>query len=187
MLMIKKKLQTILQRRVRSAFSLLEIMVILFIISLGLVGVLSLIIQNIQSQSYNKNNFIAYQLAQEGVELIRQVRDSNWKNGVNFGTNLVPLSSFVGEYYMDYQDTIPHDASSNPTLLTVLKQDSYGFYFHDATSPAANTPFSRLIRITDLSENDFRVNSIVTWQDHNRDYSYDLETFLYDWRYITNK
>jgi len=182
MLLIKKKLQTFLARRVRSAFSLVEIVVILFIISLGLVGILSLIIQNIQSQSYNKNNFIAYQLAQEGVELIRQVRDSNWKNGVNFGTNLVPLSGFVAEYYMDYRDTMPHDASSNPTLLTILKQDSAGFYFHGATSAATTTPFSRLIRVTDLSENNFRVNSLVSWQDHNRNYSYDLETFLYDWR-----
>lgn len=160
----------------KGGFSLVEILTVLFIVSLGLVGVLSLIIQNIQSQSYNKNNLIAYQLAQEGIELIRKVRDSNWKAEASFDTDLAP-----GYYYMDYLDSVPQDASSNPALLTVLKQDEQGFYFHDSLSSATSSGFSRLITIQGTSDY-LQVISQVSWIDHSRNYTYDLETRLYDWR-----
>jgi Tfp pilus assembly protein PilV len=168
-------------RRSRRAFSLVEIIVILFIISLGLMAILSLIIQNIQSQSYNRNNLTAYQLAQEGIEMIRKVRDSNWKVSAAFTLGLATTTGTTYQNYMDYRDTWPHDASANPTLLTILKQDSAGLYFHDSVSPATTSPFSRLIRTKKLDNNSLQVNSVVSWQDHNRNYSYDLETILYNW------
>jgi type II secretory pathway pseudopilin PulG len=157
----------------RPGFTLVEIVVVLFIISLGLIGVLTLIIQNIQSQSYNKNNLIAYQLAQEGIELVRKVRDSNWKAHVPYNTNLVD-----GEYYMDYLDTIP-TSSTGPTSL-VLKTDNNGFYIHDAAG--SDSGFSRKLTIQNLAGGEsMRVVAEITWSVNNRSYSYDLETLLYDW------
>ena len=61
-----------------SAFTLLEVIVVLAIVSLSLLGTLSLIIQNIQVQGLNRKSLVAYQLAQEGLELIRNTRDANW-------------------------------------------------------------------------------------------------------------
>jgi len=161
------------------AFSLVEIVVVLFVISLGLVGILSLIIQNIQSQSYNKNNLTAYQLAQEGVEMIRQVRDSNWKAGAAFTLGLATTTGVTYQNYMDYRDALPHDASANPSVLSVLKQDSEGLYIHGGLG--TTSPFSRLINTKKLDTHSLQVDAIISWQDHNRNYSYDLETILYDW------
>jgi prepilin-type N-terminal cleavage/methylation domain-containing protein len=162
--------------KTKKGFTLVEILTVLFIVSLGLVGILSLIVQNIQSQSYNKNNLIAYQLAQEGIELIREVRDSNWKAEASFDTDLAS-----GQYYMDYLDSVPHDASSNPTLLTILKQNDQGFYFHNSLSTATSSGFSRLITIQGTSDY-LQIISQVSWIDHSRNYTYDLETMLYDWK-----
>jgi type II secretory pathway pseudopilin PulG len=161
----------------KNGFSLVEIITILFIVSLGLVGILSLIIQNIQSQSYNKNNLVAYQLAQEGVELVRKVRDSNWKASAPFDRNLSN-----GQYYMDYLDATPQAHNSSVPLELVLKQDENDFYFHDLNSTATSSPFSRLITLQKVGGSAVRTTVRVTWGERNRSYAYDLETLLYDWK-----
>jgi type II secretory pathway pseudopilin PulG len=159
----------------KPGFTIVEVLTVLFIVSLGLVGILSLIVQNIQSQSYNKSNLIAYQLAQEGVELIRQVRDSNWREGLSYNDKLA-----AGQYYMDYADTAPHAHSPGSPAELLLKQDSASFYVHNPALPMA-TLFSRLITLQTIDDHSFQVNATISWQERNRNYTYDLETILYDW------
>jgi len=159
----------------KPGFSLVEIITVLFIVSLGLVGILGLIVQNIQSQNYNKSNLIAYQLAQEGIELIRKVRDSNWREGLAYNDKLAP-----GEYYMDYEDASPDSYISSLPGQLALRQNAANFYVHD-TAAATSTPFSRLITIQTIDDHSSRINSRISWAEHNRDYTYDLETILYDW------
>ena len=160
----------------KKGFSIVEIITVLFIMSMGLVGILSLIVQNIQSQSYNKGNLIAYQLAQEGIELIRKVRDSNWRAGAAYDNNLAD-----GQYYMDYRDAAPHlHDIANPGEL-IMKQDGADFYINDPVA-ATTTPFSRLITIYKIDDHSLRVNAKIGWSENNRNYTYDLETILYNWR-----
>jgi Tfp pilus assembly protein PilV len=177
---IRKLKQSLTDRKSRNfGFSLVETIIVLFIVSTGLLGILSLIIQNIQSQDYNKNNLIAYQLAQEGIELVRKVRDSNWRDMPRkpFWWNLGP-----GQYYMDYLDTTPHNYNSNQPAYSLLKQDSQGFYFHNISSAATSSGFSRVITINMNDAHSIQVNCRVTWSERNRLASYDLDTVLYDWR-----
>ncbi|MFA6194807.1 MAG: prepilin-type N-terminal cleavage/methylation domain-containing protein [Patescibacteria group bacterium] len=159
----------------KSGFTLVEVIVILFIMSMGLVGILGLIVQNIQSQSYNKSNLIAYQLAQEGIELIRRVRDSNWRASLPYDDKLA-----AGQYYMDYEDAAPN--AYNPAMVEqiIMGKNAANFYIHDTTATA--TPFSRLITIQTIDDHSFRVDSSITWAEHGRNYVYDLETILYNWR-----
>jgi len=167
---------------VKNGFSLVEIITVLFVVSLGLVGILSLIIQNIQSQSYNKDNLIAYQLAQEGVELTRKIRDSNWRG------DRLPLSSILhsGSYYMDYNDSALNVYDSNNPDAAILRQDANGFYTHDLSASTPSSGFSRLITITVYSPSTVNiwvnVKVTVSWSANNRNYHYDLETSLYNWR-----
>ena len=158
----------------KKGFSLVEIIIILFIISIGLLGVLSLIIQNIQSQGYNKNNLVAYQLAQEGVELIRMVRDSNWRQGEAYDAGLND-----GIFFMDYQDSLPH-LSSGVTGEFILHQGLDGFYYHGGT--ATSSGFSRQITLKRENANTLKVTVNVGWQERGRDSYYDLQTILYNWK-----
>ena len=158
------------------AFTLIEVIMVLFIISLGLVGVLSLIVQNIQSQTLNKHNLIAYQLSQEGIELIRKVRDSNWVNGVDWDTNMTE-----GEYFMDYLDSAPQavvDSVNEPKL----KISGEGYYHHDKNSSDADTNFSRSIRLIAIDDYSSYVDVSVSWGEYSRTHVYHLETVLYDWK-----
>lgn len=160
-------------KRQQPGFTLVEILAVLFVVSVGLIGVLSLIVQNIQSQNINKRTIAAYQLAQEGLELIRKVRDTNWKNGNAWDKDLA-----AGTYYMDYLDSVPHPVS-NATDAELYLNDS-GFYIHNGvTSP---TPFSRTIEIIPLASGSMRVYAHVNWYDRDKVFNYDLETLFYDWR-----
>lgn len=154
------------------AFTLVEIIVILFIISVGLIGVLSLVIQNIQSQMINKNNIIAYQLAQEGVELVRKVRDTNWANSVDWREGLAD-----GPYFMDHLDSLPQVLSSDDKAD--LYKDASGNYYHEGTSGQTN--FTRNIIITTIDENTMSVITNVKWMDRSHSLNYELEARLYDW------
>ncbi len=158
----------------KKSFTLIEVIAVLLVISLGMVGILSLIVQNIQSQSLNKNTLIAYQLAQEGVELIRMVRDNNWRGARDWKEGLDN-----GEYYMDYTDTAPHSASSQASGN--LKQDANGMYQNNPNYLVPGTNFSRIIAIQSLAGGKL-VTADIFWNDHGHNYVYSLEAGLYDWR-----
>lgn len=163
----------------KNGFSLMEIIVVLFIVSTTLLGIVSLIIQNIQVQSVNKNNLIASSLAQEGIEIIRQVRDLNWRNSENFDNNLSD-----GLYRVDYREPMTFAVSDNSQTKIYLKN---GFYVNNSGSETGLVPtiFSRQIVITRLnsySGKPLQVRSIVSWVDHKTPYRYELQTLLFDWR-----
>jgi prepilin-type N-terminal cleavage/methylation domain-containing protein len=170
-------------KRVKSkaGFSLIEILAVLFVVSMALLGVVSLIVQNVKVQTLNRNNLIASSLAQEGIELIRQTRDSNWRSG---GATLYDRNLADGSYIIDYLQ----DKPVNSIVNTKLYLNSDGFYVHDILGdPTLKlTTFSRQIVITkkmDASLISFlQVRSIVSWVDRNKPRRYELQTLLYDWK-----
>lgn len=170
--------------RCKPGFSIVEIMTVLFVVSIGMVGVLSLIIQNIQSQSVNKGALIAYQLAQEGIELVRYTRDSNWAASRDWNYYLTTPGT---NYIMDYNDFYPRVISC--TGQSGLKKNNAGYYYNPGCSGDQN-PDSGFTRIISLGPNPedlnnaktMHVQSTVTWKDHNRNFSYVLDTNLYDWK-----
>ena len=58
--------------------TLVEVIITLFVISLGSMVATSLAINAIRSNASSKNNLVALNLAVEGIEAIRNIRDSNW-------------------------------------------------------------------------------------------------------------
>jgi len=172
-------MKLILLKQAKKAFTLIEIITVLFVVSLGLVGVLSLIIQNIQAQSLNKNSLMATQLAQEGIELVRKTRDTNWRklppNRWKEGLTGPSLS-----FYMDYTDSVPHPLVA--PIHMPLYLDGDGFYKHSPISIDSSDPsiFSRLITIRS-SGSMLQVISDVSWQDRDKTYFYSVTTYLYGW------
>ena len=60
-------------------FTLIELLVWILVFSLWVVSVFSLIITTLNLNEYNKNYIVAASLAREQIELIRYIRDSNYK------------------------------------------------------------------------------------------------------------
>lgn len=161
-------------------FSILEVIIAILIISIGMIGVLSLITQNIQVQYIGKNDLIASQLAQEGLELVRNIRDENWLVGAggdtwksgNGDANMNIVQD--GGYAIDYSGVIVDvDSIDNAGL----KIDAADFYAHGAGQATA---FYRLITVVDNAEY-LEVESKVRWKERGRTHDYTIKTLLYNW------
>ncbi|PLX27382.1 hypothetical protein C0583_03650 [Candidatus Parcubacteria bacterium] len=168
-------------------FTLIELLVSFIIITSSVLGIFSLIIQNIQVQKINKDQLIASQLAQEGLELVRNIRDYNWLHDDIYDTWYgITGGSSVEFSIIDYNDSAeagvtPVTGISDPQ--TRLYKNANGFYTHDVTGTA--TQFSRVIKIEydDItSPEQIMVESNVQWEINGKTYNYIADTILYDWR-----
>jgi Tfp pilus assembly protein PilV len=112
--MIKYKVKT---ENPKWAFSIIEILVWIFIFSLWIISVFSIIVHTLNLNEYNKNYIIATNLAREQIELVRNIRDSNYKkiqiyNQINPALNTEPRNVFqTWTYYK-----IENDFSSTATF-----------------------------------------------------------------------
>lgn len=159
-------------------FSIMEVIAVLAIVSIGLLGVVTLVIQNIQVQFVNKNALIASQLAQEGLELVKAKRDTNWLSGVAWNTNLEP-----GNYIIDGSGIWQSGISGiNDPLTKLYYQDISPLYAHQTTIYPTN--FRRLITISnDVSATEpiLRIISAVQYEQGVNKYQYVAELLLYNW------
>jgi type II secretory pathway pseudopilin PulG len=80
--MIKKLLKSGLFAR--RGETLLEVIVALLVLTIGSATATSLIVTSIRANQFNKDSLIALNLAQEGLEYMRNLRDTNW---IKFSAN----------------------------------------------------------------------------------------------------
>ncbi len=153
-------------------FSLLEVLIAIFIITIGIIGAVSLVNYSISSVAVGKSQIITSNLVQEGMEIVRSIRDSNWLEGVAWNSGLDDCSSGCR---VQYNRDVLLSLSGNPAL----KVDSNGFYQYDS---GTDTFFHRKITISDISANEIKVISEVTWSERARSFSVSAENKLYDWK-----
>ena len=83
----------------------MELIVVIAIILTSLVGLISLLSYSINGISPGKNKIIAINLAQEGLEVVRNIRDNNWLEGkrssINWNDGL-GSGNYRVEYDCDY-------------------------------------------------------------------------------------
>ena len=164
------------------AFTLMEVVIAVSIISLGLVGILSIVQRSLSLQPIIKNKIIAINLAQEGIEIVRNIRDSNWLSGNNWRLGLgedleVGLGKLVG--CINYDSTAILAPCSDYSLGV---DDEGDFYTHNGEQ---ETPLKRTMTISYEYDADdavyMSVKSEVIWEEKGRSHSETVEEFLYDW------
>jgi len=62
-------------------FSLVEGMVAIFIVGFVMVGFMAVMGKTFKRTTYERDYIVASNLAQEGIEVVRNIRDNNLKNG----------------------------------------------------------------------------------------------------------
>ena len=83
--MIKKLLKLVGSKKSRGE-TLLEVIVALLVLTIGSASATSLIVTSIRANQFNKDSLIALNLAQEGIEYMRNLRDTNW---IKFSANTI--------------------------------------------------------------------------------------------------
>lgn len=152
----------------QKGFSLLELLIAVSIITVAFVALTAVAQQNIQTENINKNSLTASLLAQECLEIVRNQRDNNWSNDLDFSHNL------VGEFDFDYLGNRSED-------LTKLYINSDGHYAHSGDEESI---FSRKITSYLFGDDYLDIKCVVIWKERGRDKEYAVAMKLYDWKYI---
>ena len=195
----------------KTGFSLLETVVAISILISAVVGPVTLVSSSLFAFPFAKNKLIALNLAQEGTELIRVIRDQNiqcvingapgWTWDTDFdgaGKTLAPKPGRRIDATQDEPLTCAGDPPmtfKNPVIYpgpcpeTKLRLDSFGRYGYD---PSGNeTIFSRCIDTKKPTTDDpdaipkediMEVTSTVYWNEHGIERSVTLKARLYNWK-----
>lgn len=151
-------------------FTLVEALVTLVVLTVALGPSLVLTTTINNTTLIVKNNLIAANLAQEGVEVIRGIRDTNWFNGVAFDTGLTD-----GIYRIEWSSDAVIALGANP----FIREDS-GLYNYSAGN---NTIFRRTISILKVNTGELRIISEVTWQERGAIAKNSIaESHLFNWK-----
>ena len=153
-------------------FTLIETLVALVLITIAMGPVLISATSAVNVAARIEHNLIAANLAQEGIEVIRSIRDTNWLNGSAFDNNLP-----AGIWRVQW-DTVSGGlmaVGSNP----VLKKNN-GLYNYPT---GTDTVFKRTITISKPNSGELALVSSVTWVERgNINRTVSAESHLFNWR-----
>ena len=172
-------------RRDLGGFTLIEVIIAIFLIIVGMVGAL-IAIQNIfPSIRIVSSQLTAAYLTQEGIEIVRNIRDTNWLNNRDWNVYIFDTcilgcnSSYVCNCQADYTSQSLSEFTGG-----YLKIDN-GFYTYNSSPSAIQTPFVRKITVASTTDIDGRprmdVEVSVSWRVGGKNYQASTTEYLYNW------
>jgi hypothetical protein len=190
-------------------FSIIEVLVWIFIFAIGLVSTYFLIVYTMSLNDYSKNSIIASNLSREWIELVRNVRDSNYLGYYKW--NKMPWSDVYNlfqtwVYYRVENDFSNNDENVKITKINDFKEwaknienmedyrlclDENNIYTYDCSTNNSKTYFYRYIKFDDVKyktstwvviiKDALKLTSNTIW--YNRGYhEVRLDTILTDFQ-----
>ncbi len=148
-------------------FTIIESLVAISILVVAITGTMSAVQSGISSYIFSKDQIIAFYLAQEAFEQVRNIRDENRLNNRAWLTGLTVSSA--DPCYFGSACTVSPVTSAVPTRCAGgvgacpnLRQNaSTGFFGYDAGW--AETIYRREVELTSINDNEISVTVTVDW------------------------
>jgi len=169
-----------------SGFTLVETLVAIGILVVVVAGAFSSAQSGLSSSIMSKNQVTAFYLAQEAIEQVRNIRDSNALAGMSWLSGIASSESdpcYVG-------NVCRVDVRNHPNLFRcpsgegscpVLKQDSNtGFYGYEVSWQ--DTIFRREVRIVPINSNEISVLVTVDWSKGPITRQFRIRENLLNWQ-----
>ena len=170
-------------------FTLIEALVSITVLMLSITAPLTLSYTGLTAAYLAEDQIVAYYLAQDAMEFVRNIRETNKLAGrdVLYGLDICSVGS--GDDRGCYIDTLNKDFFECATLNCpegVLKfHPTTGVYDHSNTpAPVVNSRFTREIKVKYLGaeNNEAVIDVIVRWkQSTGKEQVYKLRTNLTKW------
>lgn len=161
-----------------AGFTLLETLFAILIFSAALISLMAISSKGISATNQVKNETTAFYLAQEGLEVVRNVRDSNFNasGGVLWNTLINQCEGTSCEVV--YNGLVP---SISTCQQCEVFQNAAGYYVNGTGTP---TGFFREITLTPqgTTQDEYLVTSKVRWQAKNIERKVELQTLLKKWQ-----
>jgi len=190
----------------KKAFSMIEILIWIFVFTLGITSVYTIISSTIRINDYNKNYIIASNLAREQIEQVRNIRDSNYEvlKPYNLKNPNWTNYDFIDKFQSWSGYTIENDydiSASFPIKVNTINisnineyqlcLDSLNRYTYDCTTTEnIKTRFYKYINIeeleyddwwTEIINNAFIVKSKIIWKIR-WNHEFEVKTIIADWK-----
>ncbi|MBU0540461.1 type II secretion system GspH family protein [Patescibacteria group bacterium] len=190
--------------------TLIELLIATAVISTGLFASATLVFSNLKLSDRDSDEVVAVNLAREGIELAKQVRDYNWLAGYEFDDGLYAAGNdysatplwdgklSTADVAFDFSTA---DFSSDKTIIRRSTSNETPDFFTQNDASADPTVWRRLIIFHPICndpaglsyKNDgedcgtqaklgIRVESRVAWGRKGQDFSFVLYEDLFDWR-----
>lgn len=158
----------------KKGFTLIEVLLAVFITTVGILALYNGISYSYNSIQKAKDKFTAAYLGQEGIEIVKSIRDSNYKAGSDWDLNLTSCSGVYGcrAEYDDYTLTVNTGEDESKTLLKVADSSLYNYSIGD------DSYFSRKIVITTIDSESKLISVTVCWGSNE----FLIEEIIYNWR-----
>ncbi len=158
----------------KGGFSLIEMLVAVVVVTIGVIGVFSMVSDFSRSSQIVRDNFISAYLAQEGIEIVKNIRDINRLQGNSWNTGLDNCHAGCEAEYDDLMLTQWVD----PGRFLYI-ENSTGNYKYIA-SPLPNdikTYYRRRITIAQTAVDEIEVQVDVYQEDRIM----TVKTKIYNW------
>lgn len=157
----------------QKGFTLLELTVAIFVIMVGIIGALSALQRATSTTFVSSSKLTAAYLAQEGIEIVRNLRDTNWIAGLSWDYGIICSPPSPCDCEADYNDKFLNSYDENH----YLRIDN-GFYNYDS---GEETKFKRKITIS--KEPDIlKISVQVSWKERGKDFQLTAQENIYDWK-----
>ena len=130
-------------KNTKSGFSIIEIIIWIFIFSLGIASVYMLLSSSLNVNSLNKNTIIAWNLAREQLEIVKNMRDNNYLTLNNW--NYIPNDEkswwnpdFDKKFEIGKQYTVENNFSTSAVFPVKMKVISSFSEWKDKISQMQN-------------------------------------------------
>ena len=175
--------------KLNKGFTVLESIVAIFILSLSIAGVFTAVQQSLSQSIIAKDEVKAFYLAQEAVEVIRNLRDANqlvkikndlnhhWLNGI--AQNSGDPCYFDHICRVDAVDFSLNYCGSSWDSCPALKQNQSPFLYSYLSGQDTN--FKREIQIESVSTNEITVTVWITWSKGLVTREFKAKTHLFNW------
>lgn len=149
-------------RKHEKGFSIIEAIFAAAFFVIALVPIMGIAALSFDVAARIRDNMVASNLVQEGLEVVRGLRDSNWFiPGRSFGTGMV--GSWLVEWNSDWLSQPPQAAASIATS-PFLRINTSGVYNY---ASGTSTKYRRVVTVTEVVPDiELKAVSMVIWPIH---------------------
>ncbi|PIR98089.1 MAG: hypothetical protein COT89_01470 [Candidatus Colwellbacteria bacterium CG10_big_fil_rev_8_21_14_0_10_42_22] len=169
----------------KSGQLMVEAMVAISLLSIGMLGTFGVLSQSLGISRIAADQYVAANLASEGIEIVKNEIDAEYTTSGTFATNIFSKNNKFCP--VDYKSGIqsgcrnaePTNLKSNNIDQFRVKQDGYGVY----GSTGDPTSFVRYVHIEWIEPHIIEVKSTVKWIGRGGlDFDIEVADKFYNWR-----
>ncbi len=172
----------------KSGFTLVEILVAISILSIAILATFTAVSQSLKATNFSEDQIVAYHLADEALEYVRNKRDSNaiqhiialgsggtygWLTGIS--DRCVTTACYVD---VPNNNTITACSGNTASCPALLYNSTTGLYQY---TTGGTTMYKRSVVLTMLNTTEASIVVTVSWTSQNISKSYTQTLVLKNW------